>query len=224
MARPRTDIAPRIVRAARKRFLEQGVDGASLRTIARDAKTNIGMVYYYFPTKDDLFLAIVEEKYAALLHELEQLLAPPPVGHEGTTRDRLRKVFARIGALSPEELDVVRLVVREALVSSTRLERLLQRFARGHLPLLLGAIVDGVQRGELVDDVPVPLLTIAIMGAGVLPQIMRRAAGDRVPIVAGLPSGEALAELMLDVIYDGVGKTRRRKRPSRAPSRELDDE
>ena len=61
MARPRSDIEPRIVHAARRRFLKEGVDGASLRTIARDAKTSIGMVYYYFPTKDDLFFAVVEE-------------------------------------------------------------------------------------------------------------------------------------------------------------------
>lgn len=203
MARPRTDIAPRIVGAARKRFLDEGVDGASLRTIARDANTNVGMIYYYFPTKDDLFLAIVEEKYGALLLELEQFLSA-----EGTTRDRLRKVFARIGALSSEEADVVRLIVREALVSSARLDRLLERFSRGHLPMLFAAITEGVQRGELVGDVPTPLLTIAMLGAGVLPQIFRRVAGERAPIFANLPSGEALAELMLKVIYDGVGAAR----------------
>ena len=46
MARPRGDIAPRILHAARKRFLVEGVDGASLRAIARDARTNKGMIYY----------------------------------------------------------------------------------------------------------------------------------------------------------------------------------
>lgn len=55
MARPRGDIEPRVLEAARKRFLEQGVDGASLRKIAEDAGTNIGMIYYYFPTKEALF-------------------------------------------------------------------------------------------------------------------------------------------------------------------------
>ena len=64
MARPRSDIQKRIVLAARTRFLADGVDGASLRHIARAARTSIGMVYYYFPTKDDLFLAVVEELLA----------------------------------------------------------------------------------------------------------------------------------------------------------------
>ena len=36
MVRPRTDIRPRIVAAARTRFLSEGVDGASLRAIARE--------------------------------------------------------------------------------------------------------------------------------------------------------------------------------------------
>ena len=31
MARPRSDVGPRIVHAARERFLKEGVDGASLR-------------------------------------------------------------------------------------------------------------------------------------------------------------------------------------------------
>jgi AcrR family transcriptional regulator len=44
MARPASDIQKRIFVAARARFLSEGVDGASLRQIAKDAGTNIGMV------------------------------------------------------------------------------------------------------------------------------------------------------------------------------------
>src|SRR5580700_2287922 len=113
MARPRTDIQPRIVRAARARFLAEGVDGASLRTIASDAGTNVGMVFYYFPTKDDLFLAVVEEVYAKLLDDIGAALAG-----DDPVRDRLARVFARIGGSSDEKLQVVRLVVRESLLSS----------------------------------------------------------------------------------------------------------
>ena len=67
MARPGSDLRSRVVPAARARFLAQGVDGASLRSIADDAGTSIGMVYYYFKTKDDLFLAVVEDVYGELM-------------------------------------------------------------------------------------------------------------------------------------------------------------
>ena len=74
MPRPKSDIDARIVAAARARFLLEGVDGASLRSIATDAGTNVGMIYYYFPTKDDLFLGVVEDIYAGLLDDLAQAL------------------------------------------------------------------------------------------------------------------------------------------------------
>src|SRR5204862_7757124 len=115
MARPRSDIGPRIANAARRRFLEQGVDGASLRTIARDAGTSIGMVYYYFPTKDDLFLGVVEEVYVKLVSDMTRALEP-----NAPAPERIRRLYARVGTVTDAELATVQLVVREALASSAR--------------------------------------------------------------------------------------------------------
>ena len=105
MARPRTDIRARIIRAARARFLAEGVDGASLRTIARDARTNVGMIVYYFKTKDALFLAVVEEIYPALLADLAAALTA-----DVPTRERLHRAFVRLGNLSDDEHTACRLV------------------------------------------------------------------------------------------------------------------
>src|SRR6185436_14481160 len=135
MARPRTDIRPRILLAARERFLESGVDGASLRAIARDAKTSIGMIYYYFPTKDDLFFAVVEESYEKILAELERVLSA-----EGTIEERLTHLYERIADATDEEAQTVHLVGREALMSSARRDRLVQRFTRGHVALIFRAV------------------------------------------------------------------------------------
>ena len=146
MARPRSDIAPRILHAARARFLLEGFDGASLRQIASDAGTSIGMVYYYYPTKDELFFAVVEEIYAAFLADLEVTLT-----HDTDAEDRLRKLYARAAAMSDDELTVVRLVVREVLLSSSRLERLVERFSTGHLPLVLKMLLDGVAEGHITN-------------------------------------------------------------------------
>ena len=143
MARPRSDIQTRIVRAARGRFLAEGVDGASLRAIASDAATNVGMVFYYFPTKDDLFLAVVEQVYSKLLDHLGQALA----GNR-PVRERLKDAFLRLGTSSNDELEVVRLVVREVLLSSQRFHRILARTRAGHLGMLLLALQEGVRCGE----------------------------------------------------------------------------
>src|SRR5688572_12194832 len=100
MARPRGDIDSRILRAARQRFLLEGVDGASLRAVARDASTSIGMIYYYFPTKEALFLGVVEAVYQRVLRDIEIALGPDlPV--EG----RILRLYERIGRLDSEEID-----------------------------------------------------------------------------------------------------------------------
>ncbi len=96
MPRPRSDIRERFVDVALEQFWAQGVDGASLRNIAAHAKTSIGMVYYYFTTKDELFLAVVESGYTGVLERLggatgERLRAFPTrslrrLGSAGTPR------------------------------------------------------------------------------------------------------------------------------------------
>ena|SRR5579859_5646517 len=199
MARPRSDIGPRIVHAARRRFLKEGVDGASLRTIAKDAGTNIGMVYYYFPTKDDLFFAVVEEVYAKLLSDMMRALeANAPV------EERIRRLYARVGAVSDTELATVQLIVREVLVSSARLRRLVARFQRGHIPLVMGALADGVSQKIVDPSLPVPLLLLCTLAVGAVPQLVRRAVGKRPPF-AELPEGDALAELLVRVLFHGIG-------------------
>jgi AcrR family transcriptional regulator len=199
MARPRSDIEPRILRAARARFLADGVDNASLRHIARDAGTSIGMIYYYFPTKDDLFFAVVEEVYEQLLADLERELAPA-----GSTRDRLRRVYRRIARANDDEIEIVRLVAREVMVSSPRLERLLERARRGHLPLALQTLLQGVRAGDVRADVHPMILMMATFALAGPPQVMRRLLGARLP-VPGAPAGEDLADMLVDILFEGIG-------------------
>jgi AcrR family transcriptional regulator len=213
MARPRSDIQPRIVHAARARFLEDGVDGASLREIARDAGTNLGMIVYYYPTKDDLFLAVVEEVYAKLLADMEAILTA-----EGTTRERLFHAFVRIGSVADDELAVLRLMAREALVSSTRFRQILERSRRGHLRTITRALADGVAQGELEGGVPPPLLLVCTMALGGFPQLLRRAAGSEPPFAA-LPGPETLAQISVDLLFRAIGAAppRGRERQLRRP-------
>ncbi len=199
MARPRSDISARILVAARHRFLKDGVDGASLRQIAAEARTNIGMIYYYFRSKDELFYAVVEEIYARLLADMEQLVAPDASVHE-----RLRRLYQRLGEVSHEEAMTLQLVVREVLVSSTRLARIIDRFKHGHIPLLLGTVVEGQQNGTLRSDLHPALIFMAILALGAVPQAVRRAAGGQLPF-SDLPLGAAFSDVLLEVLFRGVG-------------------
>ena len=226
MARPRSDIAPRILHAARARFLLEGVDGASLRQIAADAGTSIGMVYYYYPTKDELFLAVVEEIYGALVRDFELALAP-----EASVEERIERLFARVGALSEDETTIIRLVVREALVSSARLGTLMARFSHGHVPLVVRTVLEGMATGRITDRHHPAVLLASTVALAVVPQVMSRVLGGVLPTGIELPPPGVLAASLCDVLLHGIaagtaetpdpgGKGKREKTdPSSSPSR-----
>lgn len=208
MARPKGNIDVRILHAARERFLTEGVDGASLRAIAKDAGTSIGMVYYYFPTKDELFLAVVEEVYERVLGDLSAALGP-----DVPVVERIRRLYQRIGQLNAEEWMVLRLVVREALVSSSRLERIIERFQRGHIPLVLRTVADGIADGTLDRQQHPLLLLAAVVSLGTVPQIFSRVFSARLPLGQVAP-GPELANELVQVLLNGIGE-----KPSKSTGR-----
>lgn len=198
MARPRSDIRARILHAARDRFLTDGVDGASLRSVATDAKTSIGMVYYYFPTKDELFLGVLEEVYERILGDLTLALDPTLPAPE-----RIRRLYRRIASATPEELTVFRLILREALVSSSRLEQVVARFQRGHLPLIVRLLGDAMQTGTFDPKIPPAVLAATMMALGGAGQFLARFVEARMPFPAS-PSAIPSWEQMLDILLHGV--------------------
>ena len=202
MARTRGDIDARIVQAARKRFLTEGVDGASLRAIAKDAGTNVGMIYYYFPTKDDLFLAVIEDVYAGLLDDLGAAMHV-----ELTVEERLHRVYHRFAKLSDVEFDVIRIMVREALVSSARLQKLFQRFTSGHVPMMLSTMQQGMQDGTFDPQKPIAAVIAALVTSAIFPQLIRRRIVGELPAVAAfVPEPQTLADALLDVVLHGAAR------------------
>ncbi len=198
MPRPKSDIDERILHAARERFLSEGVDGASLRAIARDAGTSIGMVYYYFPSKDELFLAVVEEVYERVLADFAAALdADVPVV------ERVQRLYERIGRLSVDEFKVARLVIREALISSARLESILERFRRGHIPLVLKTIQDGVADGSFDAQRNPVLILASLIALGTVAQAAINVLGPRSGFTP-MRSGPELAHELVQILLVGT--------------------
>lgn len=55
-----------ILRAATVEFAEHGLAGARVDRIAQESGANKRMIYYYFRSKDDLYLAVLEAAYTAM--------------------------------------------------------------------------------------------------------------------------------------------------------------
>lgn len=77
-----------ILNTAKKHFLEEGLDGASLRNIVKDAGLTTGAFYKYYPTKESLFDALIDpyvehvyQIYDNILADFEELSAQSQTDH-----------------------------------------------------------------------------------------------------------------------------------------------
>ena len=67
----------RILRAARNEFMRHGYSGARIERISRAARSSDRMIYYYFQSKEALYLEVLESDYVEL-GEAESALALDP--------------------------------------------------------------------------------------------------------------------------------------------------
>jgi AcrR family transcriptional regulator len=90
---PKADTRARIVAAAVRLYLEQGLAGASTLAIARAADVAPGTVRNHFPSRDDLSAAVLDQV-------LVELSPPSPEIFEGLTgvADRIRRLAMELAA------------------------------------------------------------------------------------------------------------------------------
>ncbi|MBV9511946.1 MAG: TetR family transcriptional regulator [Caulobacteraceae bacterium] len=62
-----------ILDAATIEFAENGLSGARVDAIAARTRTTVRMIYYYFGSKDGLYLAVLEESYGDMRREEQRL-------------------------------------------------------------------------------------------------------------------------------------------------------
>jgi AcrR family transcriptional regulator len=86
----RRDARATLLRAAAAVFSERGFRDASVEDIAHRAGYSKGAIYWHFESKDDLFLALLEERLERPIREMIELLesAPPEqdMGPEASRR------------------------------------------------------------------------------------------------------------------------------------------
>ena len=99
--RPAEERRAQILEAALSCFARKGFHAATMDDLARAAGLSKGSLYWHFPSKEDVFLALFEDFSASLLEEWDALVAS---GHD--TLDALEQVtvgsLERIGG--PEGL------------------------------------------------------------------------------------------------------------------------
>jgi len=149
-------------------FVDRGFAATRLDDVARRAGVAKGTLYLYFPSKEALFQAVIEDGMVAALLAAEERMA----AHQGTAADLLHELllgwWQQIG--STALAGVSKLIISEARnfpeIADYYRERVI---ARGRA-LLRQALERGIDRGEFrplnveaaIDVIIAPLLMLAI--------------------------------------------------------------
>jgi AcrR family transcriptional regulator len=170
----------RLLAAAAQEFARAGLERASVDAISLAAGYAKGTIYNYFASKEELFLAVVEEASA-------QATASSPAPAGAAARERLAAVLAGFCAWAREHDALARVLVRECLMGTPGLyPRVIGAEAPfvGELETILR---DGARRGELRDDVPAELLALAIAGLADLALVEHWSSGGARPALEEIP-------------------------------------
>jgi len=100
-----------VIAGARDVFMREGFEGASVDEIARDAGVSKATLYSYFPDKQHLFLAVLQEE-CEQQSEIELMIAGKDMPVEATLRFICKSLVTFL--LSPFGQDMFRICVAEA--------------------------------------------------------------------------------------------------------------
>jgi AcrR family transcriptional regulator len=169
----------RLLTAAAQEFARAGFERASVDAISLAAGYAKGTIYNYFPSKEELFLAVVEEASA------QAAVSPAPA--DAPARERLAAVIAGFCAWAREHDAFARVLVRECLMGTPGLY---PRVILAEAPLtgeLETILREGARSGELRDDLPAEILALALAGLADLALAQHWASGGALPALQEIP-------------------------------------
>ena len=146
---PRPDVSEerrlQIVEAAVKVFLRKGYGKATMPEIAPEAGLSIGGVYWYFKSKDEVVLAILEDVFRSDLNDLNSLLSA-----ETSASERL-KSFVAAYVESYDELAWLNTIGIEFYGQASHdpvVRGFIQAYISRYRQALVRLIEQGIERGE----------------------------------------------------------------------------
>lgn len=136
-----------ILDAAKRCFIRQGLDATTMRDIASDAQLSLGGIYFHFSAKADIFKAICDETYGAVLTKWRSGGLEPLE----SARVRIGRIADANLALLESDPDHFRLalVLNGAAVVDDGMKSVKREHHTGYVGFIASVLEMGVTRGEL---------------------------------------------------------------------------
>ncbi len=131
MPKDKTENHEKIISSARKEFMTYSFKDASMRRIATDSGMSVSGLYKHFPSKEDMFAALVEPAYQGLIEmyrksvdDMHRILSTSDLSHVWETSNETAWIMKYVY----ENFDAFKLIVCKA--EGTRYENFLHEAAQ----------------------------------------------------------------------------------------------
>jgi len=151
-----------ILQAAEKIFAKRGIDAASVREIAKEAKINIAMISYYFGSKEKLVDHLFGYRIKSFHSQLEQIIQNTTMTSFEKLREVLRSYLDRI----LEKPEFHRIMVREfsKRESISDIEEKVNELKLKNLFYINQIINEGYEKGDFKRKVPAEAVIMVVIG------------------------------------------------------------
>lgn len=143
------EVREKIVNVARKIFTRFGFKKTTMEEIASAAKKGKSSIYYYFPSKEDIFRAVVEKEADELRQDLQDAVArvEDPIDQLKTyilfRMHKLKTLSNFYAALKSDYLSHLEFI-----------ENIRGEFDREEVKIVTGILQSGIEKEEFVIDDP----------------------------------------------------------------------
>jgi len=135
------------LQAAAQEFAEHGIAGARTDAIAREARVNKALLYYYFKDKETLYSAVLDEAFAGLKNTVFAVLDSDLPPRE--------KMLAYVGAyfdfIAANQL-YPRLMQREMMRAREGQSQHIDKLVSNYLRPIFGRVAELIQKGSAAGE------------------------------------------------------------------------
>ncbi len=195
MKRKREDTRERILEVATDEFARKGLAGARVDEIARRAKANKQLVYYYFGGK----LGLYNEVLGHMIEESRQRIAAE--ASAASLAEKFRMMVDR--GVEPAGIRWQRLLAWEALEADTSAEFVREADRSGTWQRHIANVKDAQAAGEIDDRLDPELVALALVSVTVFPFVLPQVAKF---MTGSLPSDDEFIRRYEDFVEQLIGK------------------
>jgi TetR/AcrR family transcriptional regulator len=194
----------RILNAARKIFIAQGKDGARVDAIARRARVNKALIYYYFSSKDQLYYHVLKHTFSTILARVSGALSPdhPP-------EQRIKNMVDAYHSLLMENRTLPILILREMADGAPVLKKMASEVLSADfqgLPQYFNRTLEEGRRNGIWKIVDPRQVLVSLLGMMIFPF----AAAPLLETVVGIDQANSFwrerPDAVLDLLFHGIEK------------------